>query len=113
MDDIKDSFVNNAQLKAMDLLISKGQPLALGIVAKDIGNDLKITGKVGEGSQTGLFESGLHGWDHIDCTKLSEAEQKSTINQANEKLEKVFKIESDIFIPPYGYFNNDTINALK
>ena len=113
MDDIQDSFVNNAQLEAMNLLISKGQPLPLGIVAKDIGNDLKITGKVGEGSQTGLFELGLHGWDHIDYTKLSEAEQKSTINQANEKLEKIFKIETDIFIPPYGYFNYDTINALK
>ena len=89
IDDIQDAFVNSAQLEAMNLFISRGQPLSLGIVMKDIGDDLRIVGKVGQGSQMGLFELGLHGWEHVDYTALSEAEQKSTLNQANEKL-KIF-----------------------
>jgi peptidoglycan/xylan/chitin deacetylase (PgdA/CDA1 family) len=112
MDDIQDSFVNTAQLEAMNLFISIGQPLSLGIVMADIGDDLRITGKVGQGSQMGLFELGLHGWDHIDYTTLSETEQRSTLNEANEKLNMIFGNVSDIFVPPFGYFNNETISAL-
>lgn len=113
IDDIQDSFVNSAQLEAMNLFISRGQPLSLGIVMKDIGDDLRIVGKVGQGSQMGLFELGLHGWEHVDYTALSEAEQKSTLNEANEKLKMIFGNESDIFVPPFGYFNNETISALE
>jgi peptidoglycan/xylan/chitin deacetylase (PgdA/CDA1 family) len=113
IDDIQDSFVNSAQLEAMNLFISKGQPLSLGIVMKDIGDDLRIVGKVGQGSQMGLFELGLHGWEHVDYTALTEAEQMSTLNEANEKLKMIFGNESDIFVPPFGYFNNETISALE
>lgn len=112
MDDVQDSFVNSAQLEAMNLFISRDQPLSLGIVMADIGNDLRITGKVGQGSQMGLFELGLHGWEHIDYTTLTETEQKSTLTQANEKLNMIFGNVSDIFVPPFGYFNNETISAL-
>ena len=39
---------------------SKGQPLSLNVVMYDIGNNLRIKGKVGKGSQKGLFELWLH-----------------------------------------------------
>jgi peptidoglycan/xylan/chitin deacetylase (PgdA/CDA1 family) len=113
MDDIQDVFVDEAQIAAMNLFISKDQPLSLGLIMNEIGNDLRITGKVGEGSQKGLFELGLHGWDHVDYTKLSESEQESTLQSANEKMKKIFGNTSDIFIEPYGYFNNDTLKAME
>jgi peptidoglycan/xylan/chitin deacetylase (PgdA/CDA1 family) len=113
MDDIQDNYVDNAQIAAMNLFISKSQPLSLALIMNEIGQDLKITGKVGEGNQIGLFELGIHGWDHVDYTKLSESEQKSTLQMANEKMMKIFGNTSDIFVQPYGYFNNDTIKAMK
>jgi hypothetical protein len=39
---------------------SKGQPLSLNVVIYDIGNNLRIKGKVGKGGQKGLFELWLH-----------------------------------------------------
>jgi hypothetical protein len=39
MDDIQDVFVE-AQIAAMNLLISKDQPLSLGLIMNEIGNDL-------------------------------------------------------------------------
>lgn len=113
MDDIQDTFVNNAQIEALNLFISKSKPLSLGLIMNDTGNDLRIIGKVGQGSQIGLFELGLHGWDHVDYTKLSKEEQKSTLKMANEKMDKIFGNNSDIFIPPYGYFDNQTIDAMS
>jgi peptidoglycan/xylan/chitin deacetylase (PgdA/CDA1 family) len=113
MDDIQDNYVDNAQMAAMNLFMSKDQPLSLAIIMNEIGQDLRITGKVGEGSQIGLFELGIHGWDHVDYTKLSESEQKYTLQMANEKMKEIFGNTSDIFVQPYGYFNNDTIKAMK
>jgi peptidoglycan/xylan/chitin deacetylase (PgdA/CDA1 family) len=113
IDDIQDVFVDEAQIAAMNLFISKDQPLSLGLIMNEIGNDLRITGKVGEGSQKGLFELGLHGCDHVDYTKLSESEQESSLQDANEKMKKIFGNTSDIFIEPYGYFNNDIIKAME
>jgi peptidoglycan/xylan/chitin deacetylase (PgdA/CDA1 family) len=113
IDDIQDGFVNSAQITAMNLFLSKNLPLSLGLVMNDLGNDFRIMGKVGEGSQLGLFELGLHGWDHTDYTKLSQSEQKATLQMANEKMRKIYGNTSDIFVLPYGYFNNDTIKAME
>jgi len=78
---------------------SKGQPLSLNIVTRDIGNNLRIKGKVGKRSQKGLFELWLHGWDHINYTILSESEQRSPLKEANEKINRMFDDSSDIFVP--------------
>lgn len=113
MDDIQDVFVDDAQIAAMNLFISKDQSLSLGIIMNEFGDDVRVTGKVGEGSQRGLFELGLHGWNHVDYTKLSESEQELTLRSAIEKMKKIFGNTSDVFIEPYGYFNNNTIKAME
>jgi hypothetical protein len=44
---------------------------------------------------------------------LSESEQKSSLKEANEKMNRMFGDSSDIFVAPYAYCNNETINALE
>lgn len=112
MDDVQDDFVDSAQVAAMNIFIERNQSLSLGIIMNDIGKDLRITGKVGEGSQIGLFEMGIHGWDHIDYTKLPESEQRASLSMANEKMKSIFGNTSEIFVPPYGYFDNNTLLAM-
>lgn len=112
MDDVQDDFVDSAQVAAMNIFIERNQSLSLGIIMNDIGKDLRITGKVGEGSQMGLFEMGIHGWDHIDYTKLPESEQRASLSMANEKMKSIFGNTSEIFVPPYGYFDNNTLLAM-
>lgn len=113
MDDVQDSFVDAAQVAAMDIFFSKAQPLSLALIVNYIGNDSRIVDKVMEGSKTGLFELGIHGWDHVDYTKLSASEQKRTLDMANNKMKRLFGNISQIFVPPYGYFNNDTLEAMN
>jgi peptidoglycan/xylan/chitin deacetylase (PgdA/CDA1 family) len=113
MDDVQDSFVDVSQVTAMNIFISKGQPLSLGLIMNYIGNDSKILGKIEEGSKRGLFELGLHGWDHINYTKLSDSEQRETLDMANKKMKRIFGNISQIFAPPYGYFNNNTLEAMN
>ena len=113
MDDIQDYWLEQGQMTPMDLFISKNQSLSLGLIMHAVGNDSKITNKVREGYQKGLFELALHGWDHIDYTKLSEQKQRDTLQMANEKMRYLFGITSRIFMPPYDPFNNDTLKAMS
>jgi peptidoglycan/xylan/chitin deacetylase (PgdA/CDA1 family) len=113
MDDVQDSFVDAAQVAAMDIFFSKAQPLSLALIMNYLGNDSRIVDKVMDGSKTGLFELGIHGWDHVDYTKLSASEQKKTLDMANNKMKRLFGNISQIFVPPYGYFNNDTLEAMN
>jgi peptidoglycan/xylan/chitin deacetylase (PgdA/CDA1 family) len=79
----------------------------------NIGYDRRIVGKIGEDIHRGIFEFGLHGWNHDDYTKLSERDQGSTLTMANNKLNRIFGNVSDIFVPPYGYFDDATLGALS
>jgi peptidoglycan/xylan/chitin deacetylase (PgdA/CDA1 family)/3D (Asp-Asp-Asp) domain-containing protein len=113
LDDVQDYYLNSVQMAQMDLFMSKNQSLSLGVIMNGIGNDSKVINKVHEGEQKGLFELALHGWNHVDYTKLSEQEQKATLIKANEKMQRLFGHTSKIFITPLETFNNDTIKAMS
>jgi hypothetical protein len=51
MDDIQDYYASDAQIAAMNLFMSKGQPLSLGIIMNGTREDLKIIEKVAEGAK--------------------------------------------------------------
>jgi len=116
MDDIQDFGFQAGQLAIMNMFLSKNLKLTTAIIMHDIGNDPMhdmVIHKVKEGYQKGLFELALHGWKHVDYTKLSLADQKSSLLMANIKMHKIFGNTSDMFFPPYGTFNNDTIEAMR
>jgi Polysaccharide deacetylase len=113
MDDIQDYWLNSAQVAVMNLFLSKNQSLSLGSIMHIIGNDSKIVDKVKEGFRKGLFELDLHGWDHINYTKLNESQQRDSLSKANAKMERLFGVKSIVSIPPYDVFNNDTIKAME
>jgi peptidoglycan/xylan/chitin deacetylase (PgdA/CDA1 family) len=113
MDDIQDYWLSSVQTAVMDLFLSKNQSISLGLIMHAVGNDSKIVSKAKDGLDKGLFELDLHGYDHIDYTKLNEKAQTNSLYQANAKMQKLFGIKSIVFIPPFDVFNNDTIRAMK
>jgi 3D (Asp-Asp-Asp) domain-containing protein len=113
MDDVQDYWIQSAQLDLMNVFLSKKMDLTLGLIMNEIGDDSFIVGKVNEGLHKGLFHLAVHGWNHIDYTKLSEQDQKNTILQALEKMNGLFGVRSNIFVPPYDLFNGGTLKALN
>jgi hypothetical protein len=112
MDDIQDYWLNSVQVAVMNLFLSKNQSLSLGSIMHIVGNDSTIVDKVKEGSHKGLFELDLHGWDHINYTKLNEQQQRDSLFKADTKMERLFGTKSLVSIPPYDVFNSDTIKAM-
>src|SRR5918912_3257540 len=113
MGDVQDYWIKSGQLTPMDLFLSGNHSLTLGIIMGAIGNDSDIVNKVRDGSQRGLFELAIHGWNHTDYTKLSEEKQRSSLYDANRKMVELFGKASQIFIPPYDQFNSDTLTAMS
>jgi len=113
MDDVQDYWITQGQLMPMDLFLTRNQSLSLGLIMHMVGNDSSVMGLVREGYQKGLFELALHGWDHVDYSKLSEQQQQNSLEKANEKMKYMFGTKSKIFIPPYDPYNNDTLRALS
>lgn len=112
LDDVQDTWLHSAQTQIMNLFISKHQSLSVGIIMNETGNDQMILQKIQEGQSIGLFELAIHGLNHVDYTKLSEQEQKKSLDLANTKMQTLFGIKSNIFIPPYDLFNNSTLVAM-
>ena len=113
LDDIQDYWITSGQLEVMSQLTSRNQSLTLGIIMGIIGNDSDLVSKVKQGSDSGLFELAVHGWNHTDHTKLTEEEQRNSMYDSNRKMSSLFGNTSEIFIPPYNAFNDGTINAMK
>lgn len=113
LDDVQDYWLNSVQSAVMDLFISKDQNLSLGLIMHLVGNDTKVVDKIKTGLGKGLFELDVHGWDHINYTKVSQNEQRKSLYNASMKMEKIFGVNPIVFIPPFDTFNNDTISAMK
>lgn len=111
-DSIQDHWLQSAQLAVMDLFLSKNMSLSPGLIMNAINDDPKIIEKLSQGGKKGVFELALNGWNYTDYTKLSEQQQRDSLSKANEKMQKLFGNRSDILIPPYGLFNNATLNAI-
>jgi peptidoglycan/xylan/chitin deacetylase (PgdA/CDA1 family) len=115
MDDIADYGVNNVQIAAMDYFISRNLSFTASIIVSELGNssNLKVLQKIEEGVDKGLFELAIHGYRHINHSKLSKEEQEDDFRKASDKLEYLFGKRADIFMPPYNNFNPHTIEALS
>lgn len=112
-DDVQDGFNDQLQNKTFDLFIQKSQKVSLGIIMHALNTDQMVISKIRQGKSLGLFELDLHGWDHVDYSTLSLAEQVRTLGLANDKMEQMFGTNTNTFIAPYDHFNQDTLKAMQ
>jgi len=96
----------------MDAFLKKNCSLSLGLVMNNIDTNNALFEKIVHGYKLGLFELALHGWDHVDYSKLSAKEQHNSLCKASEKMQQLFGKPATIFIPPFNSFGDSTIEAL-
>ena len=111
IDDISDNHASSS-IAVMNLFIAEHEPITLGIVMNHIGRNPALMEKILDGLDKGLFELALHGYDHLYYTKLSPQEQLDQLSYANQRMRDLFGKPSNVFIPPYDFFNKYTIGAM-
>ncbi|AIF82392.1 putative xylanase/chitin deacetylase [Candidatus Nitrososphaera evergladensis SR1] len=113
IDDIQDSWINNVQVAVMDKFIAHSQKATLAEIMNFFGSDSLVLDKTKQGGNAGLFEYALHGWNHDDYTTLSQSQQQSDLQKANDKMQSLYGKKTNIFITPYNVFNANTLTAMK
>lgn len=56
---------------------------------------------------------GNHSWDHSDLSVLQDEKQADNIGMANEALEPLTGHDVNLFRPPYGAMNDETMNTIE
>lgn len=56
---------------------------------------------------------GSHAYNHKNLLKLNKEQQYKQIKYSIDKIEKITKTEVQYFRPPFGQYNEDTINILN
>jgi len=113
LDDVRNGYLEKVQVALMNFFISNNKSVSLGLIMNNIDEDSSLVHKIKEGYKIGIFELGVHGWDHVDYTKLSENEQATSVDRANKKMYSLFGNYSKVFIPPFNLFDNDTSSIVR
>lgn len=58
-------------------------------------------------------EIGNHGYSHKNHANLTLEENKAEILKAEKQIEEIIGIKTELFAPPSGAFNDDTIKAAE
>lgn len=77
----------------MQHFIEKNHKLSAEIVVNNFGN-LGTSGNVfktvKQGYDSGLFELGIHGWDHVRYSQLSAEQRRNDFAKSKNKLRSLF-----------------------
>ena len=115
LDDVQDYYVNSVQMAVINTFVQKNASLTIGIIGEPFGRDVKLVNYLKSviSKDSPIIEPAIHSWDHRDMTLLNKQEQYDQINQTSVKLQSIFGIKPDTFIPPFNHFNDVTLSLLQ
>ncbi|MFL6475350.1 MAG: polysaccharide deacetylase family protein [Nitrososphaera sp.] len=117
LDDISDEGNSDKpNIAIMQHFIDKNHKLSAEIIVNNFGNlgtNGNVYKTVKQGYDAGLFELGIHGFNHVHHSQLSEQQQKSDFSKAKNKLISLFNDPNlRLFVPPFNDYDSDTIKAM-
>jgi peptidoglycan/xylan/chitin deacetylase (PgdA/CDA1 family) len=115
LDDVVDGGNNVPMTAIMNHFINENKKLSSDIIVSQFGNSGPnglVFKTVEEGHDKGLFEIGIHGYEHVKHSELSLQKQKDDFTKAKNKLLSLLGDDARLFGAPFNWFNADTIKAM-
>lgn len=115
IDNIEDYWLNDVQNNLIDTFSSNKLPVTVSILGKFFGTDPKVIDflKQQTHDKNNQISVAIGGWENVDHSSYNMKEQASSIQQTNKQINAILGIDSNIFSPPLGKFNNNTLDVLK
>jgi len=118
LDDVQDFYLVQRQIEIIELFVSNGVPLSIGIIGSPLrfGNDYRIITYLRAliRDPTKDIEIVNHGLLHEDFATYSQQEQIDLLTESLANVKKILQIEDiTTFIPPFNSFNDFTTIALR
>ena len=114
LDDVQGSYLSDIQMKIMDVFQKKNASLSMGIIGYNFTQDGKLVSYLQNNLKPGhaAIEIANHGWRHENFATLGLAQQVTLMNKTSQELNKVFGKKPNVFVAPYGVYDNDTLKAM-
>ncbi len=116
IDDIQDQrnfpSVAAAEYRLLRYQLQNHIPALLSVIAGNFGSDPQLLNLTRTGVKAGLFEIGIHGWQHVSVLNETEAQQTGEMRMAEDKLSSIFGTQIRAFVPPGGWYNLGTVGAM-
>lgn len=113
IDNLQDYWLNDVQNNLINTFSENKVPVTVSILGKFFGSDPKTVDFLKRQIQDKKIDVAIRGWELVDHSPYETEEQSSSIEQTNNQISKKLGMQSEIFSPPFGKFNNHTIDALK
>ena len=112
---VEDYWLNDVQNNLINTFSNNELPVTVSILGKFFGADPKVVDFLKQQIQdkNNQITVAIGGWENVDHSLSNMEEQSSSIQQANKQTSTIFGFDSNVFSPPFGKFNNDTLDALK
>ena len=115
IDNIQDFWLNDVQNNLISTFSNNKLPVTISILGKFFGADPKVVDLLKKQMQNenNQLSIAIRGWENVDHSLYGIEEQSSSIQQTDKQITKILGVDSTIFSPPFGKFNNNTLDALK
>jgi len=115
VDGIQDFWLNTVQIELLKTLEENNVDVTVGVLGKFLGEDPSIISQLNsivENNEIQIRFANM-GWEFIDHTQFDVIEQSSSIKNTNDKISQLFSTSSEMFIPPLGEYDSNTLLALE
>jgi hypothetical protein len=117
IDDIQDyqsiPEFTGPEYKVLQYHIDRQIPALVALIMTRFGTDPHLLQLIRTGFGSGIFLLGNHGWHHDLFNNKSASVQTQELGYAEDRLQSIFGIHVLTFVPPYGGYNSNTIDAMK
>lgn len=112
MDDVVTYFCEDAGIEAINTVIDKEVPIAVGLIANGLAENKNFAKKVAKIAESEFVEIYSHSYLHDDYTGNTYDWQAEDLALADDEIEKITYRRPSTFAPPRNTYDEVTVTAL-
>ena len=113
LDNVQDDYLNNVQMKIVELFERKNQALTIGVIGTAFGSDDVLINFLKESiDKNPKLEIANQVSDKV-ITSLGPVEQRILIQDTNKVILDTLGVSPSVIIPPFGIYDDNTVSTLE
>ena len=113
LDNVQDDYLNNVQMKIVELFEQKNQALTIGVIGTSFGSDDVLVNFLKESIEDNSQLEIANQISDTVITSLDPAEQHKLIRDTNKVISDNLGVSPSVIIPPFGIYDDNTVSVLE
>ena len=113
LDNVQDDYLNNVQMKIVELFEQKNQALTIGVIGTAFGSDDVLVNFLKESIKNNPKLEVANQISDKVITSLGPVEQHILIQDTNKVILDTLSVSPSVIIPPFGIYDDNTVSILE